>query len=160
MRIDPDTCRDPDLLASEVRRLQGVIAASKMEEVSQNSDCPAPDNAANADKTIHGAAPAAWQLWGDESDDGPFDHYITERSAHWDAERLRHENPAKKWFVVPLYRLPTLTNEEREAVSRAYDVLYERAGQLQATGNIAASTPFVQSAKALQRLWARQGGER
>jgi hypothetical protein len=29
MRIDPDTCRDPDLLAAEVRRLQGVIAAGK-----------------------------------------------------------------------------------------------------------------------------------
>jgi hypothetical protein len=28
MRIDPDTCRDPDLLAAEVRRLQGVIAAA------------------------------------------------------------------------------------------------------------------------------------
>ena len=25
MRIDPDTCRDPDLLAGEVRRLQQVI---------------------------------------------------------------------------------------------------------------------------------------
>jgi hypothetical protein len=29
MRIDPDTCRDPDLLAAEVRRLQGVIAAGQ-----------------------------------------------------------------------------------------------------------------------------------
>jgi hypothetical protein len=28
MRIDPDTCRDPDRLAAEVRRLQSVIAAS------------------------------------------------------------------------------------------------------------------------------------
>lgn len=28
MRIDPDTCRDPDMLAAEVRRLQGVIAAA------------------------------------------------------------------------------------------------------------------------------------
>jgi hypothetical protein len=65
-----------------------------------------------------GSHPVAWQLWGDESDDGPFDHYITERSAHWDAERLRHENPAKKWFVVPLYRQPqpTLTDDERAAL--------------------------------------------
>jgi siderophore synthetase component len=30
MRIDPDTCRDPDLLAAEVRRLQGVIAAGEL----------------------------------------------------------------------------------------------------------------------------------
>ena len=27
MRIDPDTCRDPVLLAAEVRRLQAVIAS-------------------------------------------------------------------------------------------------------------------------------------
>ena len=50
------------------------------------------------------------------------------------------------------------TGEERKALSRAYDMLYERAGQLQASGNIDASTPFVQSAKALQRLWERLGG--
>jgi hypothetical protein len=29
VRIDPDTCRDADLLAAEVRRLHGVIAASE-----------------------------------------------------------------------------------------------------------------------------------
>ena len=29
MRIDPDTCRDADLLAAEVRRLQAVIAAGE-----------------------------------------------------------------------------------------------------------------------------------
>jgi hypothetical protein len=29
VRIDPDTCRDADLLAAEVRRLQGVITASE-----------------------------------------------------------------------------------------------------------------------------------
>lgn len=27
MRIDPDTCRDADLLAAEVRRLRNVLAA-------------------------------------------------------------------------------------------------------------------------------------
>jgi hypothetical protein len=73
----------------------------------------------------------AWQLWGDQSDDGPFDHYITERSAHWDAERLRQENPAKKWFVVPLYRhpQPTLTDEERAALyGVADDAAYRGAG--------------------------------
>jgi hypothetical protein len=162
MRPDVNTCRDPDLLAAEVRRLNAVIAAGEMERVSQNSDCPVQDNAANADKvfptqnmTTQGAAPAAtakpnpagrdsdhvagtgdivtnaerepsgasagsqpvaWQLWGDESDDGPFDHYITVRAAHWDAERLRQENPSKKWSVVPLYRQPTLADAEREAI--------------------------------------------
>jgi len=29
MRIDPDECRDPDLLAAEVRRLRTVIAAGE-----------------------------------------------------------------------------------------------------------------------------------
>ena len=29
MRVDPDTCRDADLLAAEVRRLQSVIAAGE-----------------------------------------------------------------------------------------------------------------------------------
>ncbi|NBW15413.1 MAG: hypothetical protein EBR82_46200 [Caulobacteraceae bacterium] len=29
MRIDPDECRNPDLLAAEVRRLQAVIAAGE-----------------------------------------------------------------------------------------------------------------------------------
>ena len=29
MRIDPETCRDPDLLAAEVRRLEAVIAAGE-----------------------------------------------------------------------------------------------------------------------------------
>ena len=66
MRIDPDTCHNSILLAAEVRRLNAVIAAGEMERLSQNSDCPAPDNAANSDKvfasqnmTNHGAAPAA-----------------------------------------------------------------------------------------------------
>jgi hypothetical protein len=59
MRIDPDTCRDLDLLAAEVRRLIAVIAAGESAGLSQNSDCPVQDNAANADMTIHGAAPAA-----------------------------------------------------------------------------------------------------
>ena len=29
MRVDPDTCRDADLLAAEVRRLQAAIAAGE-----------------------------------------------------------------------------------------------------------------------------------
>ena len=29
MRINPDDCRDPDLLAAEVRRLKAVIAAGE-----------------------------------------------------------------------------------------------------------------------------------
>jgi hypothetical protein len=49
MRIDPDTCRDPDLLAAEVRRLQAVIAAGESASLSQKCDCPAQDNAARQD---------------------------------------------------------------------------------------------------------------
>jgi hypothetical protein len=49
MRIDPDTCRDPDLLAAEVRRLQGVIAAGESARLSQKCDCPVQDNAARQD---------------------------------------------------------------------------------------------------------------
>jgi hypothetical protein len=40
MRIDPDTCTDPVLLAAEVRRLRAVIASG---------DCPEEDNAAEQD---------------------------------------------------------------------------------------------------------------
>jgi hypothetical protein len=40
MRIDPDHCTDPVLLAAEVRRLRAVIASG---------DCPEEDNAADRD---------------------------------------------------------------------------------------------------------------
>jgi hypothetical protein len=49
MRPDVNTCRDPDLLAAEVRRLQGVIAAGESAGLSQKCDCPVPDNAARQD---------------------------------------------------------------------------------------------------------------
>ena len=42
MRIDPDACTDPVLLAAEVRRLQAVIASG---------DCPEADKAAEQDNT-------------------------------------------------------------------------------------------------------------
>jgi hypothetical protein len=38
MRIDPETCRDPDLLAAEVRRLQGVIAAGEAAITDEERD--------------------------------------------------------------------------------------------------------------------------
>jgi hypothetical protein len=49
MRIDRDTCRDLDLLAAEVRRLEAVIAAAGL---SQKCDCPVPENAARQDKVF------------------------------------------------------------------------------------------------------------
>jgi hypothetical protein len=44
-----NTCRDPDFLAAEVRRLNAVIAAGESARLSQKCDCPAPDNAAEQD---------------------------------------------------------------------------------------------------------------
>jgi hypothetical protein len=38
MRIDPESCRDPDLLAAEVRRLQGVIAAGEAAITDEERD--------------------------------------------------------------------------------------------------------------------------
>jgi hypothetical protein len=49
MRIDPETCRDPALLAAEVRRLQSVITAGESAMLSQKCDCPGADNAAEQD---------------------------------------------------------------------------------------------------------------
>lgn len=43
MRIDPDHCTDPVLLAAEVRRLRAVIAAG--------GDCPEADKAADRDNS-------------------------------------------------------------------------------------------------------------
>jgi hypothetical protein len=38
VRIDPDECRDPELLASEVRRLQAVIAAGEPTLAAEERD--------------------------------------------------------------------------------------------------------------------------
>jgi len=50
MRIDPDTCRDPDLLAAEVRRLRRIIDATHpyayaaLERLAElDADRPQPD---------------------------------------------------------------------------------------------------------------------
>jgi hypothetical protein len=61
MRIDPDTCRDPDLLAAEVRRLRAVIAAG---------DCPDQDNAAKPDRLTvaeREAVAASREFWAAEA---------------------------------------------------------------------------------------------
>jgi hypothetical protein len=54
MRPDPDTLRDLDLLAAEVRRFLAVIAAGErlVERLSQKCDCPAQENAARQDKVF------------------------------------------------------------------------------------------------------------
>jgi hypothetical protein len=58
MRIDPDICTDPALLAAEVRRLQAVIAAS--------------DTLTDAERLLIQSAAEGWeehaQLWRDNDE--------------------------------------------------------------------------------------------
>jgi len=58
MRVDPDACRDPDLLAAEVRRLQAVIdsggAALTDEERAVIEVCATHWQAAPASKILRG----------------------------------------------------------------------------------------------------------
>jgi hypothetical protein len=61
----------------------------------------------------------------------------------------------------PLYRKPTLTDAEREAVSVAYGMMNERAAKLQERPDTReAARPFIQWARALQGLFERLGGEK
>lgn len=62
MRIDPDTCRDPDLLAAEVRRLQTVIDAMT---VVATDDPPAAvesvgDSVSGDGKSVETGIPPEW----------------------------------------------------------------------------------------------------
>jgi len=61
MRIDPETCRDPDLLAAEVRRLNAVIAAG----AATMTD----DDLQSLDFMLrHAAWAAAYRAFADSSD--------------------------------------------------------------------------------------------
>jgi hypothetical protein len=51
MRIDPDACRDPVLLAAEVRRLQAVIDS---ESTLTDAEREAIERAMNTVKMFHG----------------------------------------------------------------------------------------------------------
>ena len=78
----------------------------------------------------------------------------------WEADALAAALPANEGVtatVAPLYHSPqpTLTDAERKAISKIYDLLIERSGELQAARRIEESTPFVQLAKALQQMWER-----
>lgn len=48
-----------------------------------------------------------------------------------------------------------LTDAERKAISRIYDLLNERSRELQVARRIEESTPHVQLAKTLQTMWER-----
>jgi hypothetical protein len=136
MRIDPDTCHNSILLAAEVRRLNAVIAASQNERLSQNSDCPAPENAANSDKvfpqqtlTIHGAAPAATaQLdtaerdsdhvagTGDTLTDADREPSLASAGSHDTHMATARLSAANTWLQEEIKRL-RLTDAEREAIA-------------------------------------------
>jgi hypothetical protein len=61
MRIDPDTCRDPDLLAAEVRRLQAVIDA--MPQTAEAPPEPAFSGAGKSGETGNAPEPAIPPAW-------------------------------------------------------------------------------------------------
>ena len=51
-----------------------------------------------------------------------------------------------------------LTDEEREAISRVYDLLCDRARELQSATRLDEARPLIQWAKTLQGLWERLSG--
>jgi hypothetical protein len=51
-----------------------------------------------------------------------------------------------------------LTDEEREAISRVYDLLCDRSRELQSDTRLDEARPLIQWAKTLQGLWERLSG--
>jgi hypothetical protein len=93
MRIDPDECRDPDLLAAEVRRLQSVIAAGE--------------------PTLTDAIPVAYAVMQPDS----YSVFTSLPLA------IAHRGLCAGGEIVQLYRAPTLTAAERTAIERAADFI-------------------------------------
>jgi hypothetical protein len=62
--------------------------------------------------------------------------------------------------IIPLYRSPTLADAEREAISRVYDLLCDRARELQSATRLDEARPLIQWAKTLQGLWERLSPDR
>ena len=130
MRIDPDHCDDPVLLAAEVRRLRAVIASG--------------DALTDAEREA-----VAWTV--DLGDGNVYDI----QNFQWEAEAiaaalLKNEGVIAK--AVPLYRRPkpTLTEEEREAV----EVVLQMCGDPSP-----ATAPLVlKYATTLRGLLARMSG--
>ncbi len=95
-------------------------AADEIERLrlSAKGDCPVPENAANEDKALTaaersvaslGSQPVAWRIYADDGSETVFLCYELARAAadEWN------------WSVQPLYRSPTLTDAEREAIEVA-----------------------------------------
>jgi hypothetical protein len=59
--------------------------------------------------------------------------------------------------VAEIARL-RLTDAEREAISRVYDLLCDRSRELQSATRFDEARPLMQWAKTLQGLWERTGG--
>ena len=62
-----------------------------------------------------------------------------------------------RWAVAEIARL-RLTDAEREAVSRVYDLLCDRSRELQSATRLDEARPLIQWATTLQGLWERTGG--
>jgi hypothetical protein len=116
MRVDPDTCRDPDLLAAEVRRLRAVIAAIE----------PSPAPAGSVRK------PVAWgiQFW---TGDIHYEVFGTEEQAEREMYRVSPPADVCPAWVVPMYIKPSLTDAEREAVEVAAEAYAADQGEQFAT---------------------------
>jgi len=111
MRPDPDTCRDPELLAAEVRRLRDVIdSGSTMQDAAEPSGASA------------GSQPVAWMvaLGGDGF---IIDGIFLRKTQADEACAWRNEHTTYGARIVPLYchAQPTLTDEERKAIAWAID---------------------------------------
>ena len=67
----------------------------------------------------------------------------------------REEDDANLAFLRSEVERLRLTDPERVAISRIYDLLNERSRELQVARRIEESTPYVQLAKTLQTMWER-----
>ena len=148
MRIDVETCRDPDLLAGEVRRLRAVIESGQptLTDLQRAAIeygvmlCEATAGTANDRATIDGASSAADVLRGlldgmnkPTHDNEPSLASAGSQPVGWGAVAsdgsvvcmMRRRADVASYVVdgtpiVPLYRQPqpTLTDEERDVLDR------------------------------------------
>jgi hypothetical protein len=101
MRIDPEACRDPDLLAAEVRRLQGVISALDEENVYQ-----AQKTVTNYPAKLDGWIPVTEQLPALGAEvvalwDGVPEFASRERDGTWWSFRDETRFCATHWIPLP-----------------------------------------------------------
>ena len=88
-----------------------------------------------------------------------FDIFATEEAAnaHVAEENARRgfmEFEVEEWSV----KGSPLTDEEREAIFRVYDLLCDRSRELQSATRLDEARPLIQWAKTLQGLWERLSG--